>query len=298
MTSAPTGTGSGTVTVSVPPNAGVEILTYTVLIGGSTSTITVAIRTRASIRSRTEQASRYRPDALRYSIQINANQNGCPWNASTDQPGWLTLSNPNSNGTGTLDYSVTLNNTGVDRVAHITIGGQQLTVTQDFTSAEFADVPPSASLLRRGEPDVPSGRDHRVRRGRHEPTTRAYCPNDNVTREEMAAFIVRAVTGTTTPAIYNMVPYFTDVPDDAIRSSRTSRSWMTLGITAGCATGLFCPTDNVPRWEMAIFMVRARLAFTGRRSPPPQRPISGTCQRTWRATASRSRSSNALTRNM
>jgi hypothetical protein len=36
-----------------------------------------------------------------------------------------------------------------------------------------------------------------------------------------------------------------------------------LGITAGCATGLFCPTDNVPRWQMAIFMVRARLALYG-----------------------------------
>jgi hypothetical protein len=36
-----------------------------------------------------------------------------------------------------------------------------------------------------------------------------------------------------------------------------------LGITTGCAMGLFCPTDNVPRWQMAIFMVRARLALYG-----------------------------------
>ncbi len=89
-----------------------------------------------------------------------------------------------------------------------------------------------------------------------------FCPNDNVTREEMAAFIVRAVTGTTTPAIYNPTPYFTDVPTTNPFFPHIQKM-KELGITTGCGTGLFCPTDTIPRWEMAIFMVRARLALYG-----------------------------------
>jgi hypothetical protein len=194
-------------------------------------------------------------------VQINASQNGCPWNASTDQPAWLTISNPNSNGAGTLDYSVTLNNTGVDRVAHITIGGQQVTVIQDFTSGQLNDVFPSDSYFGAANLMFAAGVTTGCAGGAT-PQTRSFCPTDDVTREQMAAFIVRAVTGTTTPAIYNMTPYFTDVPASNPFFPHIQKLH-DLGITAGCATGLYCPTDNVPRWQMAIFMVRARLALYG-----------------------------------
>jgi hypothetical protein len=40
---------------------------------------------------------------------------------------------------------------------------------------------------------------------------------------------------------------------------------MDLGITTGCSQNppLFCPTDTIPRWEMAMFMIRARLTLYG-----------------------------------
>jgi hypothetical protein len=95
-------------------------------------------------------------------------------------------------------------------------------------------------------------------------STRLYCPDDDVTRQEMAAFIVRAVTGTTNPAIYNTTPYFQDVPASNPFFPHIQKL-MDLGITTGCSQSpaLFCPTDTIPRWEMAIFMIRARLTLYG-----------------------------------
>jgi hypothetical protein len=80
----------------------------------------------------------------------------------------------------------------------------------------------------------------------------------------MAAFIVRAVTGTTNPMIYNTHPYFNDV-DSSNPFFAHIQKLMDLGITTGCSQNppLYCPTDTVPRWEMAIFMVRARLMLFG-----------------------------------
>jgi hypothetical protein len=96
------------------------------------------------------------------------------------------------------------------------------------------------------------------------PQIREFCPNENVTREEMAAFIVRAVTGTVTPVIYNPTPYFLDVPNTNPFFPHIQKL-MDLGITTGCSLDppLFCPTNVIPRWEMAMFMIRARLMLYG-----------------------------------
>jgi hypothetical protein len=98
-----------------------------------------------------------------------------------------------------------------------------------------------------------------------DPLSRQYCPDDNVTRQEMAAFIVRAVTGTTTPAIYNTTPYFNDVTAANNNFFPHIQKLMDLGITTGCSQNppLFCPTNTIPRWEMAMFMIRARLMLQG-----------------------------------
>ena len=208
-------------------------------------------------------------DALPYSIQVNGARPGCGGDAVSDQS-WLTLTNSSSSGSWTLNYSLALNNTGADRTAHITVGSEQFTVTQEFTSAQFNDVPPSATYFDAAnlmyEAGVTTGCV-----GGSTPQARSFCPNDYLTREEMAAFIVRAVTGTTTPAIYNPIPYFRDVPESSSFFSHIQKM-MDLGITVGCETGLFCPTDGIPRWEMAIFMIRARLALYGATFPTASTP--------------------------
>jgi hypothetical protein len=80
----------------------------------------------------------------------------------------------------------------------------------------------------------------------------------------MAAFIVRAVTGTTNPATYNTTPFFQDV-DSSNPFFPHIQKLVDLGVTMGCSQNppLYCPTGAIPRWELAMFMVRARLMLYG-----------------------------------
>jgi predicted outer membrane repeat protein len=84
-----------------------------------------------------------------------------------------------------------------------------------------------------------------------------YCPENNVTRAEMAVFVLRALNGGgyTPPAATHT---FADVPV-------TGKEWMepwidqfaAQGITTGCGGGNYCPENNVTRAEMAVFIDRA-----------------------------------------
>jgi hypothetical protein len=138
-----------------------------------------------------------------------------------------------------------------------------LTFTIGATVAQFNDVQPSATFFDAANLMFEAG----VTTGcvqSSDPATRQFCPGETVTRQEMAAFIVRAVTGTVTPAIYNPTPYFQDVPTSNPFFPHIQKL-MDLGITTGCSQDppLFCPTNTIPRWEMAMFLVRARLALYG-----------------------------------
>ncbi len=260
ITSSSTGIGNGAATVSIPSSTSVESLFLAVRIGNSYTEISDASACLYSFPNGTTITIPLA--ALRYSIQVNTNLEACPWNAYTDQPSWLALGDPNPEGSGSLIYTVTQNTTGVDRIAHIVAGGQQLTITQtSHTTAEFADVPESATFFDAANLMFDAGVTNGCQAS-NDAATRLFCPNNNITRGEMAAFLVRSVTGTLTPALYNPAPYFTDVP--------TTNGFFPfiqkleeLGITNGCGAGLFCPTETIPRWEMAIFMVRSRLALHG-----------------------------------
>jgi len=75
-----------------------------------------------------------------------------------------------------------------------------------------------------------------------------------VTREQMAIFVMRAlgVFDPPTPG----VPTFQDVPSSSFAYDFIE-AFYARGITAGCAAGLYCPTANVTRGQMAVFLVRA-----------------------------------------
>jgi hypothetical protein len=93
--------------------------------------------------------------------------------------------------------------------------------------------------------------------GCNPPANTRFCPNDPVTRGQMAAFLVRAL-GYTNAGSAN---YFSDTNghlfETAINRLRTA------GVTQGCnAAGTrFCPDRRVTRGEMAAFLVRA-LGYT------------------------------------
>ena len=82
-----------------------------------------------------------------------------------------------------------------------------------------------------------------------------YCPENLVSRAEMALFLLRTKHGSgwVPPAATGTV--FADVPlghwaGDFIEALAAER------ITLGCAAGLYCPAGNVTRSEMAIFLTR------------------------------------------
>ena len=77
-----------------------------------------------------------------------------------------------------------------------------------------------------------------------------FCPDDNVTRGQMAAFLVRALSlpSTTTD-------YFTD--DNGTTFEHDINALAASGITKGCSPTSFCPDANVTRGQMAAFLVRA-----------------------------------------
>jgi len=82
-----------------------------------------------------------------------------------------------------------------------------------------------------------------------------YCPNNNVTRAQMAIFLLRAKYGSGyfPPPASGIV--FTDVPIDY-----WSVAWIEQlfaeGITTGCGENLFCPDNPVTRGQMAVFLTR------------------------------------------
>jgi hypothetical protein len=93
-----------------------------------------------------------------------------------------------------------------------------------------------------------------VTRGCNPPTNDQFCPNANVTREQMAAFLVRAL-GLTDDGGGNT---FTD--DDGSVFENDIAKLATAGITKGCnppENTMFCPQDRVTREQMAAFLKRA-----------------------------------------
>ncbi len=77
-----------------------------------------------------------------------------------------------------------------------------------------------------------------------------YCPNDPVTREQMASFLVRALD---LPHV--STDRFTDDQDSPHQGDINALA--AAGITGGCAPSRFCPHAAVTRDQMASFLVRA-----------------------------------------
>lgn len=103
------------------------------------------------------------------------------------------------------------------------------------------------------EENIESIAESGVTRGCNPPFNDRFCPGSNVTREQMAAFLVRALGLTE-----NTHPGFADVPPDSTFSEDIGRL-ATAGITRGCnppANDEFCPGDPVSREQMAAFLVR------------------------------------------
>jgi catechol 2,3-dioxygenase-like lactoylglutathione lyase family enzyme len=90
--------------------------------------------------------------------------------------------------------------------------------------------------------------------GCNPPSNNRYCPNDFVTRGQMAAFLVRAL-GYTAGGNTN---YFVD-DNGSVFETQINRL-RAAGVTLGCnppANNRFCPSNFVTRGQMAAFLQRA-----------------------------------------
>ena len=104
-------------------------------------------------------------------------------------------------------------------------------------------------------------------------TTTAFCPNNSVTRAQMATFLVRA---------FNIPPAgpagFTDITGNAHAANIDALA--AARITEGCSTRplKFCPDRSTTRAQMATFISRACSRYPNQCDPPdtgpggPQRP--------------------------
>lgn len=120
------------------------------------------------------------------------------------------------------------------------------------THAGFADVPSGSTFAG----DIGKLATAGITRGCNPPTNDRFCPKDNVSREQMAAFLVRALGLT-----QNTNPGFSDVGARSTFFDDIGKL-ATAAITRGCnppANDRFCPKDPVTRGQMAAFLDRAEL---------------------------------------
>jgi hypothetical protein len=248
----------------------VQTITYTA--GGSGSVTLNLTQTNTTACSTSSSApATIKPIALNLSSQsfpgnggtgsvsVTPSDPACSWTASTPAIFIHITSGGSGMGTGMVQYSVDVNPDANIRSGVITIGGQLFTVYQGIN---FADVPASdvfytdiGKLSARGVTVGCGGGN--------------YCPNSPVTREQMAAFILRAKGEFSPPLPPGQ--RFNDVPPTNVFYSFIDRLAV-LQITLGCTPDhlSYCPADPVLREQMAAFILRGLGEFSPP-TPPSQR---------------------------
>ena len=155
----------------------------------------------------------------------------------------------NGIGSGSFTLRVPSNQTNLPATARIDVANLSIPVSVAQTSQQFVDVPPgvyyfdAVNLLK--EFGITAGC-----------SASDFCPQDTVTRAQMAIFIVRGILHTD-DFTYTAAPYFTDVPVGAF-GFQWIQKLRDLGITSGCSPTEFCPAEPVTRAQAAVFLIRAR----------------------------------------
>jgi len=99
-----------------------------------------------------------------------------------------------------------------------------------------------------------------------------FCPDDPVTRAQMAVFLERGMRGGdfSPPSASGNV--FFDVAANDFAAAFIEQL-ANDGITGGCGGGNYCPNNNVTRAQMAVFLLRAK--YGPGYSPPPAQGLFG-----------------------
>lgn len=176
----------------------------------------------------------------------------CRWGMQKSAD-WITLNLVGSaSGTRLIPFSLASNSAAAPRIASIDIGGTVLSIDQAGLNQQqaFQDVPvfhafaTYIDILKRTGVTLGCG------------DGKNYCPDQEVTRGEMAAFLVRSAFGTD-EFVYRETPYFDDVPATHA-FFRHIQKLRELGITQGCTAMRYCADDRVTRGQMAAFLTRMK----------------------------------------
>ena len=98
-----------------------------------------------------------------------------------------------------------------------------------------------------------------------------YCPTAPVRRDQMAAFLLKSEHGSnyTPPACTGA---FSDVPCPSLFADWIEQL-AAEGVTAGCGTNVYCPSQSVTRAQMAVFLLKT--SEGSGYTPPPATGIFG-----------------------
>ena len=180
-------------------------------------------------------------------ITISSSSSTYSWTAKSNSS-WITISSGTSGtGDGAVTFTVDANTTGSHRRGTLTIAGATITIRQ--AKSPFSDDPADVyskyiyAIYTEGI-TVGCGAD-------------LYCPLNNVTRGQMAAFIIRAKYGETFS--YTATPYFSDVPANNTFFKYVQKM-KDDGITT--TSGTYMVDDFVTREQMAAFIIRAKYGET------------------------------------
>lgn len=177
-------------------------------------------------------------------FNLTTSDPSCEWTILVDGA-WIHVNGPGQ-GTGSTQffYTVDANTASTNRVGHVFIADQVFTVYQ---GAQFNDVPQNHVFY--VEIEKISARGITLGCGNNN-----FCPDGIVTRDQMAAFIVRALGefNPPTPAMQR----FADVPPSNPFYNFIDRL-AELGITQGCSATNYCPADPVLREQSAALIIRA-----------------------------------------
>jgi all-beta uncharacterized protein/S-layer family protein len=219
----------------------------------------------------TEDPTTISPSGMSFSAKAHSNkivnvtaQAGANWSAVSNNS-WITVP-PGSGGSGngTVTYSVDPNTGSSIRSGTITIAERVFTVWQGIS---FPDVPQNHTFYE--EIGRLVARGVTVGCGFNEQGQLIYCPDSNVTREQMAAFIIRAVGMPSPPQ--PLAQRFNDVPPSNAFYAFIEQMGVRQ-ITVGCVTSppQYCPAASVAHDQMSAFILRGRGEYSPPTPPIPQ----------------------------
>ncbi|MCZ2147472.1 MAG: S8 family serine peptidase [Bryobacterales bacterium] len=243
------GQGRGALAFTAAPNPGAAPRSAAISLGGTT--INVYQPAAGCAFTLSTQSLSVPAAGGASSVTVNTAPS-CSWTPAA-QPSWATLTSGAATGTANAALSSGANSTSSARTGSLEVAGflAQLLQPAGSPAQIFQDVPLSNPF----SPYIGLMKDNAITSGC---TTTTYCPDATTTRGQMAVFIVRALMGDSFD--YQPGPYFTDVPASH-PFFKYIQKMRQLGVTSGCTASTYCPDAPVTRGQMAVFIVRARLAL-------------------------------------